>query len=259
MIKDFLVSFTDNFKEKTKNPFLGSYLLVWLVRNWELVYTIFNFDKDCTLADKKTFISEYYKKDDFVENLLTNILWTFGLLILTYILLNISRFIVNLSDKQLTPWIYKITDSKSIVLKSEYERVRAENDDLQVRLDKERESKSRLENRIKNLETEILEISKDNSADVSNKKEEETSSESKSRDTTSSILYRKLKEQNLLKEFVSICTMINRGDAISNDYKSKDYFIEQGLIIFSSAYGSSAKKYRITSEGESVLKLARRE
>jgi hypothetical protein len=140
MIKDFLISFTDNFKEKTKNPFLGTYLL----------YTLFNFDEDCNLEDKKAFITNYYDKNDFINNLFTNTLWTFGLLILTYALLNLSRVIVNLSEKQLTPWVYQVTDSKSIVLKTEYDRIRTENDDLQFRLDKERESKSRLETRIKN-------------------------------------------------------------------------------------------------------------
>ena len=48
MIKDFLVSFKDNFKEKTRNPFLGTYLIVWLIRNWELIYTLFNFDQNKT-------------------------------------------------------------------------------------------------------------------------------------------------------------------------------------------------------------------
>lgn len=135
MIKDFFVSFKDNFKEKTQNPFLGTYLIVWVIRNWELVYTLFNFDDDYTLEKKKAFITKYYDEaHNFIENLFYNILWTFGVLILTYILLNVSRLIVNLFDKQLKPWIYKITDSKSIVLKEEYEQLRSERDDLQSRL-----------------------------------------------------------------------------------------------------------------------------
>lgn len=46
-------SFVDNIKQKTTNPFFGTLILVWLVRNWELIYTLFNFDKDWLLSDKK--------------------------------------------------------------------------------------------------------------------------------------------------------------------------------------------------------------
>lgn len=56
MIKDFLISFKDNFREKHRNPLLGTYLLVWLFRNWELLFTLFNFDKEKKLQDKIEFI-----------------------------------------------------------------------------------------------------------------------------------------------------------------------------------------------------------
>lgn len=262
MIKDFLISFSDNFKEKTKNPFLGTYLLVWLVRNWDLVYTLFNFDKDCTLDDKKTFISNYYKNGDFISNLASNILWAFGILITTYLLLNISRLIVNLSEKRLTPWIYQITDSKSIVLKSEYERIRTDNDDLQTRLDKERESKSRLESRIKSLEAEIIEITKIKVEPIS---EENNTASKKTRSIkntiidSSTILLNKLKEKKLTQEYLDICTKINRGDTIPNSYKPKDYFIELGLIKFLQNAINDSKRYSITTEGETLLKKVRLE
>lgn len=153
MIKDMLVSFKDNFKEKTTNPFLGTYVLVWLFRNWELVFTVLNFDKDFKLKNKVDFIKGYYSSHEFLLDLVINILWAFLILIVTYLLVNLSRFIVNISEKQITPWIYKITDSKSIVLKEVYENLRLERDDLQIRLDQEREARSRSEVRIKSLDS----------------------------------------------------------------------------------------------------------
>ncbi|WP_377717329.1 hypothetical protein [Pseudofulvibacter geojedonensis] len=62
MIKDFLISFRDNFKEKTRNPFLGTYVIVWIVLNWELIYTLFNFDDNYKLENKVAFIKAYYKE-----------------------------------------------------------------------------------------------------------------------------------------------------------------------------------------------------
>lgn len=254
MIKDFLISFSDNFKEKTKNPFLGTYLLVWLIRNWDLVYTLFNFDKDCTLDDKKSFIISYLKGNDFIENLAINILWSFGLLITTYALLNISRLIVNLSEKRLTPWIYKITDSKSIVLKTEYERIRSENDDLQFRLDKERESKLRLENTIKSLEAEIIEITRVRAETEAENTEE---NQEKEKSDSTSILLNKIENRKLVGSFLSTCTLINKGGSIRNDDEAKDYFIELGLIKYQGFVNHMAKKYAITSDGEKVLRKLR--
>jgi hypothetical protein len=260
MIKDLLVSFRDNFKEKSRNPFLGTYLIVWLVRNWELVYTIFNFDSDKKLKDKINFINTYYSNKDFLNNLWTNIFWAFGLLIFTYILLNISRLIVNLSEKQLTPWIYKITDSKSIVLKSVYERTRSERDDLQVRLDQERESKSRLESRIKNLETEITDINSSKPKDKEQKINPEELKPIKIIPDDSSILFQKLKDKKLLQDFIDTSVMINKDEFISNDYKPKDYFIELGLITFAGNNSSgNYKKYALTPDGQNVLKKHRLE
>lgn len=260
MIKDLLVSFRGNFKEKVRNPFLGTYIIVWGVRNWELVYTLFNFDNEYKLKNKIDFIKNYYVQHDFLFNLLTNIFWAFGLLILTYILLNMSRLIVNLSEKRLSPWIYKITDSKSIVLKSVYEGLRSEKDDLQIRIDQERESKSRLEARIKILETEIIEKNA-----IQSESKESNSSQNKSESTNkvvkdnSSIFLQKIKGKDLLKDFIDVSIMINQGLPIKNENKAKDYFLELGLITFSSNEINGNKKYKLTSTGEDVLNKYRLE
>lgn len=260
MIKDLLVSFRDNFNEKTRNPFLGTYLFVWFVRNWDLVYTLFNFDNEQKLKDKVDYINNYYAQNDFLNNVWTNVYWSFGILVLTYILLNISRFIVNLSEKQLTPWIYKITDSNSIVLKSVYEATRTERDELQTRLDQERESKSRLEVRIKNLEAEIIELTTPKTETKSSGTSNRSEKTNKPINNDITILLQKLKEKGMLKEFIDSSIMINKGEYINNDYKPKDYFIELGLIKFKSDHWQGASKnYTLTADGESVLKKARLE
>lgn len=250
MIKDFLISFKDNFKEKTRNPFLGTYLIVWLIRNWELVYTLFNFDDSHTLIDKIAFIKKYYTENDFLQNLFINILWAFGLLIATYILLNISRFITNFSEKQLTPWIYKITDSKSIVLKTEYNRVRTERDGIQLRLDQSRESNSKLENRIQKLDSEIAEMSKQSIQELPD------FSDLKGNLTT--ILIEKLEKKELIEAFKRVSVFINKGQYLSNDYEPLNYLIELGLIVFvKDSSRNTSKIYKLTEDGEKVIKELR--
>lgn len=260
MVKDFLVSFSDNFKERVKNPLLGTYLLVWLVRNWDLIYSLFNFDSNLKLKDKIGFVNNYFKKTDFVENLLINIYWAFGLLILTYLLVNASRFIVNLSEKQLTPWIYKITDSKSIVLKNEYERIRSQSDDMQVRLDNEREAKSRLEFRIKNLENELIEIGKSKksvSADEMLKSELQNNT-TKTQERTD-ILITKLKAKNLQQDFLNTYLGIQQGDTLNSTSETTKFFLQIGLIQYQGNYSGNEKYYVITDDGKKIVEKLRLE
>jgi hypothetical protein len=255
MIKDIFLSFRDNLKEKTTNPFLATYILVWLLRNWNLVYSLFNFDKGHNLEYKITFIKGYYETNSFLEGILWNIGCTFCVLIITYLLLNISRAIVNLYEKQLKPWVYKLTDSKSIVLKTTYEIVRNERDELQVRLDRERESKSKLELRIKNLEEEIVERERA----VAEKEGEESLVASKNTETSdASILFDKLKDENLIDDFKKIAVQSKKGEYISNNHNPTDRYIELGLLQFKTeSYNGSAKHYNVTNDGDDLLRYLR--
>lgn len=249
MIKDFLVSFKDNFKDRTRNPFLGTYLIVWLIRNWELVYSLFNFDNHLKLVDKINFIKDYYDKNEFLINLWTNVYWSFGLLILTYLLLNISRLITNLSEKRLTPWIYKITDSNSIVLKTEFNKIRSDRDELQIRLDHERELKSKLDNRIEILEHKIIEL-------TSNKLDERKDDVS----DVYSVLISTLKKKHLVLDLFELLKDINSGNHILKNKNGLNDFIELGLLKYdkdstTGGYGY----YEFTADGQEVLRRLRTE
>ena len=251
MIKDLLVSFTDNFNEKTRNPFLGTYLLVWLIRNWELIYTLFNFDGDCNLNDKKDFIFNYYKQNPFVYNLFINILWSFGLLILTYLLINLSRFIVNLFEKKLTPWIYKVTDNSSIVLKETYEKLRNENNILELNLEKERESKGKLQIEISKLEKRIDESNIPlNLIDNKNTEPQKTVDEI-------DLMFRKIDENDWNRNYIDFTYKVKsaKDGWLSNldiDEICKN-FITLGLLDISEDNGNYSK-LTVTDLGNSVLK-----
>lgn len=117
MLVDSVNSFIDNLKSKVSNPFFGTLIAVWIVRNWKLVYGFFIFDKDCTMDDKFEFVSNHFKNKDFFYELGINILITFGLLILGYLLLIISRFLANLVEHRITPNINRIAASNLVANK----------------------------------------------------------------------------------------------------------------------------------------------
>jgi hypothetical protein len=255
MIKDFLISFKENFKEKTRNPFLGTYLIVWIIRNWLLVYTLFNFDKKHDLDFKINFIKTYYYENDFITNLLTNILWSFALLILTYVLLNASRFIINLSEKQITPWVYKITDSKAIVLKEEYDRLKQEKNLIENKLEDERENRVKLLNEISRLENRIDELSIDNK-----EKPLVTSIEKgNSQNSNIEIYQEKLKKKDYSNKFVEWALEGEKSSVwfpLGYEPEHIKYFFKIGLIEFNNSVTNEIS-YKLTNNGRKVFEVLR--
>lgn len=132
---EFLSSFFDNIKEKTTNPFFGTLIFVWLVRNWELVFTLFNFDKDCTLENKKAFIQSYYYDKKIWEEILINIGIALALMLLAYLLIIISRVIVNITNHNITPRLNELTVSKLVVNKTRFETVRKSRDEYFTKIE----------------------------------------------------------------------------------------------------------------------------
>lgn len=128
-------SVAESIKDRTRNPFFATLISVWLVRNWELVYTLFNFDKDCTLIDKTNFIRDYYHPKSFWEELIINISISMGLMILAYCLIIITRVIVNIVEHRITPYLNDKTVSGLAVKRTLYEQVKKERLELQNDLD----------------------------------------------------------------------------------------------------------------------------
>ena len=131
---NFISSFFDNIKDKTTNPFFGTLIFVWLVRNWDLIYTIFNFDIDCNLEDKKEFINGYYKDYALGKEMLINISIAFGLMVLSYGLIVISRLVVNVTNHNIIPRMNEKTVSKLVVNKARFETVKKTRDEYFVKI-----------------------------------------------------------------------------------------------------------------------------
>jgi hypothetical protein len=155
MIKDIILSFKDNLKQKSTNPFFGTLIIVWIIHNWEFIYNIFNFEKDKTLAQRIEYLKLFLEPIPFFKNLGACILITFIVLIATFLLLNLSRLIKNISEKKITPWIYKISDKSSIVLKNDFDVMKKERDFLSQKLEEERDSKLKLRTEINKLEERL--------------------------------------------------------------------------------------------------------
>jgi len=147
MLQKSLDSFKNNIRQKMINPFFGTLIIVWVVRNWELVYGVFTFDEYFTFNERMTYIQKHFKDEfwdwnSFYGNLLCCVIITLITIIFSYIFLGLSRFISEFYNKIILPEIYKRINSKeSIVLKSEYQKLEKINEKLERRVSDERQAR----------------------------------------------------------------------------------------------------------------------
>jgi hypothetical protein len=254
LIKDSYISLRDNFKEKTTNPFLGTYIIVWFISNWELVYSLINFSSKDSLQFKVSFIKQYYKCNPFFENIFCNILWTLLVLICTYFLLNISRVIVNASEEILKPIVYKYTSKGKIVLRSKFKKMEDNRDYVQKRLDEERKSKAILEEIIKNHEDTIKRLE---DTDENNLKDQENNTSSfVNEEDKYEIIYKTLNDifdDNYIKIFKSTAVMIRKKKPFPKNDKVIDKFIELNLVGFKNTTASNEDMLMLTDDGNNFL------
>jgi len=142
---DHLLSLLDNYKSKIRNPFIGTIISVWLIRNWKVVYAIFTFDSDRTMECKINYISSYFSKISFWWELIDCFLIAFLTLIITFILLFISRSITDFYFKIAEPFIVTVIDKKAIFTLEQKDKLEKRIVTLVEKLDKQSDSLSKAE------------------------------------------------------------------------------------------------------------------
>lgn len=155
---DVISHFLDNIKQKTTNPFIGTLIGVWLVRNWELVYTLFNFDDGCLLADKKKFVWDYYQDKDIWIEFLTNFGYALAFLIIGYIFIIISRIILNVVYHKIIPFLNSKTVSSLVVDNARFETVKKSRDEYFKKIGELEEERIQLEQKNSLLNSKNIEL-----------------------------------------------------------------------------------------------------
>lgn len=158
MVQDTFSSIFDSIKQRTTNPFLGTLIIVWLLKNWKLVYSLFYFDAKFTLNQRLNYISSYFDRHSFLLNMLFVVLITVAVLIFTYILLALSRLLSDSYERILMPLVSKWTDSSSIVLKVDYETLKGIIIELEEKLENERLAKAELKSQRDSLDERYVKL-----------------------------------------------------------------------------------------------------
>lgn len=92
-MNNFFSEISNMIKARFKSYFWGTFILIWSLLNWKLIFIIFNFDQETPLKMKLEMIDSYIQNRDFVFKYLLPIAFTF-ISILFFLLFNhISMYI----------------------------------------------------------------------------------------------------------------------------------------------------------------------
>jgi hypothetical protein len=163
MVVKFFESTYDSFKDKIKNPFYGTLFTVWIIRNREFIYNVF-FNDDCTSEQRLEILRIQFLNLDSLVNFIGTILISLGLMILIYISLNLSRFIVELSERILKPRIQKLFSESSIVSREDFIDLEKNRDYFQKRYSEERSERVKLQEELDNNQKKDLKLKSIDSA-----------------------------------------------------------------------------------------------
>jgi len=147
MVIKFVESTYDSFKDKLKNPFYGTLFIVWIIRNREFIYNVF-FHDNLTSDQRLAIIRNQFLSWNSIFSFLLTILISLGLMILIYASLNLSRFIVEFSERKLKPWIQQLFNKTSIVSREDYIVMEGERDYFQKKHNDERTERIKLQREI---------------------------------------------------------------------------------------------------------------
>lgn len=167
MIVDIFGSLKENLNKKVRNPFFGTLSIVFVLQNWQLFYSLLFFDKIETRVSRIEVIETYITNAGGPSYMFIKAVGcSFGVLITSYILLNISSFISNFSDAVIHPYIVKYaTKGQKVVTRDKYELLNEKYKRLEKNRDEEMQKRYSAEERAESCEKKYsqLQIDQDNS------------------------------------------------------------------------------------------------
>jgi len=243
MVSDAISSFWSNIKTKSTNPFFGTLILVWIGRNWEIIYSIFTFDSFLTRPKRIEVIQGYLMEGDFWWNLTENVLITFGIIIISYVLINLTRAITNLFENRVTPRIYELTSPSRIVQKKDYDILEASIDRLEARLVDEKKKRAELQVELDELNKKQI-INEPIPTDALKLQSSKSGTEQ-----DNERIYAYLDNGNELTNFERILEFVGKNTDISKENKLLPTFLKLNFIEVRKDYNTSAS-FSLTDSGK---------
>lgn len=249
MVLNTINGVVQNLRQKIANPFLGTFILVWIIDHWEFVYTFFNFDATTTLLVKISSLKVFMDTYDYWDLLYT--VWpTIGILVATYTLLTISKFIAVTFEKKITRPLVSLVDSSKYAPIQDYQKLESEIERLETKADQEKDRRLQVESDLERLEGKVKELRNPQS-----KVENDTYPESK--DPEAMAHYISLSKAGLLMEFRDVAIQVITDPKFGlSPSEHIAHFITAELIYNTDILNENKEPtYHLTNIGERVYKL----
>ncbi|AWW32421.1 hypothetical protein DN752_21000 [Echinicola strongylocentroti] len=146
-----------DIRDKSRNPFIGAFIIVWIIRHWEAFYTFFFFDDGDERLERITILKDYFTLPWILDFLIT-VGISITLIFVTYFFSNLTLAIVTFFDKRIRPQILKFIDFQSVVPKSDFDIMVNENIDLQQKISSLKTERAELRGEIDELEKRVSSI-----------------------------------------------------------------------------------------------------
>lgn len=123
-----ITDFFTNIKEKVTNPFFGTLIIVSIARNWDLVYSLFNFSDKSSRIYKIQYIRNYLVEKNIFYEATINVLWASGIVLVGYFFVVTFRSLSTAVEFNLWPYLTKKLINKKTKLKSDYDELESDRD-----------------------------------------------------------------------------------------------------------------------------------
>lgn len=107
--------FFSNIKDKLTSPFFGSLIFVWVLRNWDLVYSFFNFDEKMSRSQKIKYFNDYISTKNFFYEAAINIFCALVIILIGYILITCTKAMSVFFDNTALSWVTNIVSRGKVV------------------------------------------------------------------------------------------------------------------------------------------------
>lgn len=160
-VNEVFLSFKDNIR-KTRNPFFGTFIIVWLLSNWELILTLFNLHLYDKMDEKVAALRNYFGYKSLAWGFFLNAAITLIVMMVIFAFLHVAKYITLISERKVGPWVHKKGDESSIVSKAELDEMTAHRNLLSDRLEEARKGlleaireRDEFSRRLKNVENDL--------------------------------------------------------------------------------------------------------
>lgn len=126
MVIDQLKNSVKHLYERVSSPFGGTFISVWTIHNWKLIYSFFTFDEKQRLWERIGTLEFYIERINWWDGFTFPLLITFAVIIIYNILTNAGLIISVWFNKWSKPFIYELVDKNKLATKEDYDNLKTQ-------------------------------------------------------------------------------------------------------------------------------------